>query len=81
MVLFVSSDGVASAKKSLFQVIQELVDSRLGNDTLEKASEKFPHCTPTTKESFYYRYVDRTLFCAFFNDTSKVDVFIYSYDI
>ncbi|XP_021920732.1 asparagine synthetase [glutamine-hydrolyzing] isoform X2 [Zootermopsis nevadensis] len=51
------SDGVASAKKSLFQVIQELVDSRLGNDTLEKASEKFPHCTPTTKESFYYREV------------------------
>ncbi|PSN33161.1 Asparagine synthetase [glutamine-hydrolyzing] [Blattella germanica] len=51
------SDGVASEKKSLFKVIQELVDSRLGEDVLEKASVKFPHCTPTTKESFYYREV------------------------
>ncbi|XP_069690167.1 asparagine synthetase [glutamine-hydrolyzing] isoform X1 [Periplaneta americana] len=51
------SDGVASAKKSLFQVIQELVDSRLNEDALEKAPKRFPHCTPITKESLYYREV------------------------
>jgi asparagine synthase (glutamine-hydrolysing) len=57
LFLIVSSDGVASAKKSLFQVIQELVDSRLSDDMLEKAPGKYPHCTPTTKESLYYRYL------------------------
>jgi asparagine synthase (glutamine-hydrolysing) len=57
LFLIVFSDGVASAKKSLFQVIQELVDSRLNIDALEKAPGKYPHCTPTTKESLYYRYM------------------------
>lgn len=51
------SDGVASEKKSLFKVIQELVDSRLAEAALEKAPTKYPHCTPTTKESLYYREV------------------------
>jgi hypothetical protein len=81
MVLLVFSDGVASAKKSLFQVIQELVDSHLSNDTLEKAPSNYPHCTPTTKESLYYRYVDWTVFCALFNGSSKAVAFIYSYAI
>jgi asparagine synthase (glutamine-hydrolysing) len=57
LFLTVFSDGVASAKKSLFEVIQELVDSRLSNDMLEKAPSKYPHCTPPTKESLYYRYM------------------------
>jgi len=51
------SDGVASAKKSLFQVIQELVDSKWSNDMLDKECSKYSHCTPTTKEALYYRKV------------------------
>lgn len=51
------SDGVASAKKSLFQVIQELVDSKWSDDMLDKECSKYSHCTPTTKEALYYREV------------------------
>jgi len=56
-IIIVFSDGVASAKKSLFQVIQELVDSKWGNVMLDKECSKYPHCTPPTKEALYYRYV------------------------
>lgn len=51
------SDGVASAKKPLFQVIQELVDSKWSNDMLDKECSKYSHCTPPTKEALYYREV------------------------
>lgn len=50
------SDGVASVKKSLFQIIQEIVDTRMPENGVESASVKYPHCTPKTKESLYYRY-------------------------
>lgn len=49
------SDGVASIKKSLFQIIQEIVEDRVQDEDLEKASVKYPYCTPKTKEAFYYR--------------------------
>ncbi|KAK7791162.1 hypothetical protein R5R35_013329 [Gryllus longicercus] len=49
------SDGVASVKKSLFQVIQEQVESKISAEALSKAVHKYPHCTPKTKESLYYR--------------------------
>lgn len=51
------SDGVALAKKSLFQVIQELVDSKWSNDMLDKECGKYSYCTSTTKEALYYREV------------------------
>ncbi|XP_054271119.1 asparagine synthetase [glutamine-hydrolyzing]-like isoform X2 [Macrosteles quadrilineatus] len=51
------SDGVASIKKSLFQVIQELVEEKVSDESLQKASAKYPHCTPKTKEALYYREV------------------------
>lgn len=50
------SDGVASIKKSLFQVIQEIVEDKVSDEMLRLASSKYPHCTPKTKEAFYYRY-------------------------
>ena len=56
-IIIVFSDGVASAKKPLFQVIQELVDSKWSNDMLDKECSKYSHCTPPTKEALYYRYV------------------------
>ncbi|KYN11847.1 PREDICTED: asparagine synthetase [glutamine-hydrolyzing] [Trachymyrmex cornetzi] len=51
------SDGVASMKKSLFQIIQEIVEDRVSNEDLENAHIKYPHCTPRTKEAYYYRKV------------------------
>ncbi|XP_018332735.1 asparagine synthetase [glutamine-hydrolyzing]-like [Agrilus planipennis] len=52
------SDGVASEKKSLFTILAEIVDKRMPEKFDEiKAAEMFPHCTPKTKESFYYRTV------------------------
>jgi asparagine synthase (glutamine-hydrolysing) len=52
------SDGVASKKKSLFQVLQEITEKRMPEPFDPKvAKEKYPHCTPTSKEAFYYREV------------------------
>ncbi|XP_076620658.1 asparagine synthetase [Colletes latitarsis] len=51
------SDGVTSAKKSLFQIIHEIVDNHISNKDLDNAHLKYPHCTPKTKEALYYRTV------------------------
>ncbi|XP_066603891.1 asparagine synthetase [glutamine-hydrolyzing] [Prorops nasuta] len=51
------SDGVTSVKKSLFQIIQEIVENYVQDEDLEKAELKYPHCTPKTKEAFYYRTI------------------------
>lgn len=51
------SDGVASIKKSLFEVIRDLVEERVDDIELEKAATMYPHCTPKTKEALYYRKV------------------------
>ncbi|XP_012230239.1 asparagine synthetase [glutamine-hydrolyzing] isoform X2 [Linepithema humile] len=51
------SDGVASIKKSLFQIIQEIVEDRIRDKDLDEAYTKYPHCTPKTKEALYYRNV------------------------
>ncbi|XP_071451665.1 asparagine synthetase [glutamine-hydrolyzing] [Hetaerina americana] len=49
------SDGVASKKKPIFKVIQEIVENRVSDKDLEMAGKKYPHCTPKTKEAYYYR--------------------------
>ncbi|XP_066141611.1 asparagine synthetase [glutamine-hydrolyzing] [Euwallacea fornicatus] len=52
------SDGVASKKKSLFVILQEIAEKRLpGAFDKVAVSQKYPHCTPTTKEALYYREV------------------------
>ncbi|XP_014273059.1 asparagine synthetase [glutamine-hydrolyzing] [Halyomorpha halys] len=51
------SDGVASVKKSLFEVIQDIIDPFVSQEQLDNASKLFPYLTPTTKESYYYRMV------------------------
>ncbi|KAG5878889.1 hypothetical protein JTB14_031547 [Gonioctena quinquepunctata] len=52
------SDGVASDKKSLFVILQEIVDKRMP-EPFDRAAvaKKYPHCTPTSKEALYYREV------------------------
>lgn len=49
------SDGVTSVKKSLFQIIHDIVGNSISDEDLEKAQLKYPHCTPKTKEALYYR--------------------------
>ncbi|CAG9823634.1 unnamed protein product [Phaedon cochleariae] len=52
------SDGVASQTKSLFVVLQEIVDKRMPEPFDQSAvSKKYPHCTPSSKEALYYREV------------------------
>ncbi|XP_014231151.1 asparagine synthetase [glutamine-hydrolyzing] [Trichogramma pretiosum] len=51
------SDGVTSVKKSLFDIINDIVQERVNDEDLEKAAETYPHCTPKTKEAYYYRSV------------------------
>ena len=58
------SDGISSKEKSWFEIIQEYVDTQISNEEFSKASELYTHCTPQTKEAFYYRKV----FCEFFGE-------------
>nr|XP_022914285.1 asparagine synthetase [glutamine-hydrolyzing] [Onthophagus taurus] len=52
------SDGVTSRTKTLFQILQEIVDKRMvGEFNAEEVSKKYSHCTPKTKEALYYREV------------------------
>ena len=58
------SDGISSKEKSWFEIIQEYIDTKVSDKEFSKASELYPHCTPQTKEAFYYRQV----FCEFFGE-------------
>ncbi|CAH1099767.1 unnamed protein product [Psylliodes chrysocephalus] len=52
------SDGVASQRKSLFVILQEIVDKRMPEPfDLELAKKKYPHCSPPSKEAYYYREI------------------------
>ncbi|XP_043921511.1 asparagine synthetase [glutamine-hydrolyzing]-like [Protopterus annectens] len=51
------SDGITSVKKSWFALLQEYVDSQVNNSDLERAEEKFPFNTPSTKDAYYYRQI------------------------
>ncbi|XP_050520193.1 asparagine synthetase [glutamine-hydrolyzing] [Daktulosphaira vitifoliae] len=51
------SDGVTTAKKSLFNIIQDWIDPKYTDEDLLKVAEKYPHCSPKSKESLYYRDV------------------------
>lgn len=57
------SDGI-SGEKSWFQIIQEWVEDKVTDEELAGASEKYPYCTPRTKEALYYRRV----FCDIFGE-------------
>ncbi|XP_060517860.1 asparagine synthetase [glutamine-hydrolyzing] [Cylas formicarius] len=50
------SDGIASTKKSLFTILQEIIDKRMPEPFVQDiVSQNYPHCTPKTKEALYYR--------------------------
>jgi asparagine synthase (glutamine-hydrolysing) len=58
------SDAVSSPEKSLFKIIQEWVEDKVTDEELLNAREKYPYCTPTTKEAYYYRKI----FCEIFGE-------------
>jgi asparagine synthase (glutamine-hydrolysing) len=55
------SDGVSNTK-SWFQMIQDFVEPKITEDELRDANIRFPYCTPTTKEAYYYRQIFERLF-------------------
>ncbi len=57
------SDGV-SGEKSWYQIIQEHVEELISDEEFSNAEERYPYCTPQTKEAFYYRKV----FCQIFGE-------------
>jgi asparagine synthase (glutamine-hydrolysing) len=60
------SDGV-SGEKSWYQIIQEWVEDKVSDAELAGAAEKYPYCTPKTKEAYYYRRV----FCEIFGENRQ----------
>jgi asparagine synthase (glutamine-hydrolysing) len=61
------SDGCSSKEKSWFQMIQEWVEEKVTEEELASAKEKYPYCTPTTKEAYYYRKI----FCQVFGENRQ----------
>jgi asparagine synthase (glutamine-hydrolysing) len=57
------SDGI-SGEKSWFQIIQEFVETQVTDEEFTTAKQKYPYCTPQTKEAFYYRKI----FCDIFGE-------------
>ena len=49
------SDGCSSLNRPWYQIIQEQADKRISDEELKNAYEKYPHCTPKTKESLMFR--------------------------
>ena len=55
------SDGVSNTK-SWFEMIQDFVDDKVSAEDLIGAAERYPYCTPQTKEAYYYRQIFERLF-------------------
>jgi asparagine synthase (glutamine-hydrolysing) len=56
------SDACSSEEQSWFSIIQEWVEDKVTNNELYSAADRYPYCTPTTKEAYYFRKV----FCEIF---------------
>jgi asparagine synthase (glutamine-hydrolysing) len=49
------SDGVSSKEKSWYEIIQERCEEEVTNEMMQRAKVEWPHMTPSTKESYYFR--------------------------
>ena len=58
------SDAISSKEKSWFSIIQKWVEDKVTDEEMAGAAEKYPYCTPKTKEAYYYR----KLFCEIFGE-------------
>ena len=58
------SDGISSEEESWHTVINNYIDKFITNEEFDKNASKFTHCTPKTKEAYFYRKI----FDEFFGD-------------
>ncbi|XP_072016484.1 asparagine synthetase [glutamine-hydrolyzing]-like [Amphiura filiformis] len=56
------SIGIASAKTSWEEVLQESIEAKVTENMMKEAPDRFPFNTPTTKEGYYYRQVFETYY-------------------
>lgn len=56
------SDGISSQEDSWYKTIQNHVENRFSEKDLLEAKINFSHCSPTTKESLYFRNMFNKLF-------------------
>lgn len=56
------SDGVASKKKSLFEILQEHIDNLVTDEEFKQNVNKYTFNTPKTKEGYYYRKIFEELY-------------------
>lgn len=62
------SDAVACKERSLYEIIQEHVETLVSTEDFEQHKNDFKHCPPFTKESYYYR----KKFVEYFGDSTYV---------
>lgn len=58
------SDSVSSREESWYQLIQNHINTVVSDEEFQAQKDKYQHCTPFTKESYYYR----KKFCEYFGD-------------
>lgn len=51
------SDSVSSKKRSWYKIAQEYIDKIISDSEFEQCRHDFTHCTPLTKEAYFYRKV------------------------
>jgi len=56
------SDAVSSKENSWYKILQEHIDSLVTDEEYNESKSKYLHCTPMTKESYYYRKVFSSLY-------------------
>lgn len=65
------SDGVSKVENSWYKIIQEHIDTLVSDDEFTKQAKKYTHCTPKTKEAYYYRKT----FCRFYKNDNVIPHF------
>lgn len=61
------SDAVSELNRSWYQIIQEHIDKIITDEEFLSEKDKFKHCAPYTKESYYYR----KKFVEYFGDSEE----------
>jgi len=51
------SDGVSNQNNSWHNIIKSYFDKKISDNEYNKCSEKYKHCSPNSKESYYYRKI------------------------
>ena len=56
------SDGISSEEDSWHSIIDSFVNKLVSDDEFEQNHQKYTHCTPKTKEAYFYRKIFDELF-------------------